>query len=143
MMFAFAFPSRYDSRVTAKSVTGFGDPNSKRRTSATIDGAFLVPVSYGGCAWEGFGPAGFTFWTGSPTCVQSPPSFWREIGVTPKPKGVSPMKHARIASAIRARAHRKMAFAALRSDSSAAVRLKRYNHHMTKARRLEAQEVCS
>ena len=46
MMFAFAFPSRYDSRVTAKSVTGFGDPNSKRRTSATIDGAFLVPVSY-------------------------------------------------------------------------------------------------
>tara|TARA_B100000405_G_scaffold19995_1_gene15125 strand:+ start:3347 stop:3508 length:162 start_codon:yes stop_codon:yes gene_type:complete len=53
------------------------------------------------------------------------------------------MKHARIASASRARAHRKMAFAALRSDSSAAVRLKRYNHHMTKARRLEAQEVCS
>ncbi|MTI52844.1 MAG: hypothetical protein FH757_14555 [Alcanivorax sp.] len=24
-----------------------------------------------------------SFVTGSPTCVQSPPSFWREIGVTP------------------------------------------------------------
>ena len=51
------------------------------------------------------------------------------------------MKHARIASARRARAHRKMAFAALRSDSSAAVRLRRYNHHMTKARHLDGQEV--
>ena len=80
MRLATAFPSRYDSRVTAKSVTGFGDPNSKRRTSATIDGAFLVPVSYGGCAWEGFGPAGFTFWTGSPTCVQSPHLFGERSG---------------------------------------------------------------
>tara|TARA_A100001391_G_scaffold195512_1_gene172911 strand:+ start:490 stop:651 length:162 start_codon:yes stop_codon:yes gene_type:complete len=53
------------------------------------------------------------------------------------------MQHARITSAIRARAHRKMAFAALKSNSSAAVRLKRYNHHMTKARRLEGQEVQS
>ncbi|MGL6213686.1 hypothetical protein [Billgrantia desiderata] len=38
----------------------------------------------------------------------------------------------------RAAAHRAMARAALFSDSSAAVRLKRYNHHMSKARRLEA-----
>lgn len=38
----------------------------------------------------------------------------------------------------RAAAHRAMAKAALFSDSSAAVRLKRYNHHMTKARSLEA-----
>lgn len=36
----------------------------------------------------------------------------------------------------RAAAHRAMARAALFSDSSAAVRLKRYNHHMSKARRL-------
>ncbi|MCL7939153.1 hypothetical protein M8009_02380 [Halomonas sp. ATCH28] len=43
----------------------------------------------------------------------------------------------RIATA-RASAHRAMARAALFSDSSAAVRLKRYNHHMTKARTLEA-----
>jgi|TARA_R110000851_G_C13099704_1_gene568055 hypothetical protein len=53
------------------------------------------------------------------------------------------MKHAPIASAIRARAHRKMAFAALKSNSSLATRLKRYRHHSAKARRLEAQEVRS
>ncbi len=39
----------------------------------------------------------------------------------------------------RAAAHRAMARAALFSDSSAAVRLKRYNHHMDKARALEAR----
>lgn len=38
----------------------------------------------------------------------------------------------------RASAHRAMALAALRSDSSLSVRLKRYNHHMTVARSLEA-----
>ncbi|WP_136066371.1 hypothetical protein [Modicisalibacter radicis] len=47
----------------------------------------------------------------------------------------------------RAAAHRAMARAALFSNSSTAVRLKRYNAHMTKARRLEArcngQEVAS
>ncbi|MBB3140227.1 hypothetical protein FHR96_001079 [Halomonas organivorans] len=47
----------------------------------------------------------------------------------------------------RAAAHRAMAKSALFSDSSAAVRLRRYNHHIQKARRLEArvagQEVAS
>lgn len=38
----------------------------------------------------------------------------------------------------RARAHRAMARAALFSDSSSSVRLRRYNDHMAKARRLEA-----
>lgn len=38
----------------------------------------------------------------------------------------------------RAAAHRAMAKAALFSDSSAAVRLKRYNHHTSKARTFEA-----
>lgn len=38
-------------------------------------------------------------------------------------------------------AHRRMAIAALRADSSASVRLARYNAHMTKARALEAMEV--
>ena len=42
-------------------------------------------------------------------------------------------------SSARAAAHRAMAKAALFSDSSAAVRLKRYNHHMQKAHRLEAR----
>ncbi|GAB3376278.1 hypothetical protein [Azotobacter armeniacus] len=41
----------------------------------------------------------------------------------------------------RAAAHRAMALAALRADSSLSVRLKRYNARMAKARALEAQEV--
>lgn len=38
-------------------------------------------------------------------------------------------------------AHRAMVKAALFSDSSAAVRLKRYRAHMAKAQALEAKEV--
>ena len=44
-----------------------------------------------------------------------------------------------IPSKIRALAHRRMALAALHADSSLSVRLKRYNHHMTLVRSLEAQ----
>lgn len=40
----------------------------------------------------------------------------------------------------RASAHRAMAVAALRSDSSLANRLRRYSHHMTVARTLEAEQ---
>lgn len=40
-----------------------------------------------------------------------------------------------------ASAHRRMALAALRADSSLSVRLTRYNQHMSKARGLEAVEV--
>lgn len=38
----------------------------------------------------------------------------------------------------RASAHRAMALAALRADSSLSTRLSRYNHHMSVARALEA-----
>lgn len=44
-----------------------------------------------------------------------------------------------IPTAIRAIAHRRMAVAALRADSSISVRLKRYNNHMAKARDLATQ----
>lgn len=44
-------------------------------------------------------------------------------------------------SKARAAAHRAMALAALRADSSLSVRLRRFNRHMAKARALEAQEV--
>lgn len=40
---------------------------------------------------------------------------------------------------IRAMAHRRMALAALRADSSLKNRLSRYSNHMEKARALEAQ----
>ncbi|GLK90042.1 hypothetical protein [Pseudomonas turukhanskensis] len=42
-------------------------------------------------------------------------------------------------SKIRAAAHRAMALAALRSNSSLSVRLNRYNHHRAIQRALEAQ----
>jgi len=41
----------------------------------------------------------------------------------------------------RAAAHRAMALAALRADSSLSVRLRRFNRHMAIARSLESQEV--
>lgn len=133
----------YADSAPAKSGADLGGSNSKRRT-APKTGAIFLPVCYGGCARDAFGHAGFTFWTGPPTCVQSPPSWFLggNRGATPKPKGVSPMAKRRILtlspSKSRAKAHRAMARAALFSDSSAAVRLRRYNHHMSKARALEA-----
>jgi hypothetical protein len=45
---------------------------------------------------------------------------------------------ARNPSAPHAAAFRAMALAALRADSSLSVRLTRYNHHMARARALEA-----
>ncbi|SEJ42859.1 hypothetical protein SAMN04244579_04320 [Azotobacter beijerinckii] len=49
--------------------------------------------------------------------------------------------HALNPSALRQRAaaHRAMALAALRANSSLSIRLKRYNDHMAKARALEAE----
>lgn len=44
-------------------------------------------------------------------------------------------------SRCRAAAHRAMALAALRADSSLRHRLARYNHHMSKARHLEGMGV--
>ncbi|WP_448645638.1 hypothetical protein [Pseudomonas mohnii] len=52
-------------------------------------------------------------------------------------KGAPPM-HALIPSAIRAFVHRRMALIALRANSSLSTRLKRYSHHMSIARTLEA-----
>ena len=41
----------------------------------------------------------------------------------------------------RAAAHRAMAKSALFADSSASVRLRKYNHHIEKARALEAEKA--
>lgn len=135
----------YCGVVTAKSVAGFGDPNSQRRTSAhPVAGAFFVPAtqSYGGCAWEGFGPAGFLCDRFANLRTVTSIFLARDRGDS-NHKGVLPMKRPRIASTMRARAHRKMAFSALKSDSSLSVRLHRYNRHMAKAYALETQEVAS
>lgn len=49
------------------------------------------------------------------------------------------MKHTLNPSKIRAHAHRRLALAALRANSSLSVRLARYNHHADIARALEGQ----
>lgn len=129
----------YCASVAAKSAAEFGDSNYPRRTSAhPVAGAFFVPAiqSYGGCAWEAFGPAGALGCRFANLRTVTSIFLARDVGGS-KIQGATTMQNARIASAARARAHRKMAISALKSDSSLATRLKRYRHHSAKARRLE------
>lgn len=133
----------YCGPVAAKSVAGFGDPNSQRRTSAhPVAGAFFVPAiqSYGGCAWETSVSAGFLCDRFANLRTVTSIFLARDVGGS-NHKGATPMQYVRIASASRARAHRKMAISALKSNSSLATRLKRYRHHSSKARCLEGGAV--
>lgn len=137
----------YADCAAALPTAGFGDPNQKlRRTSAakTIAGAFFVPAvhRYGGCAWETFGSAGFLSSRFANLRTVTTHLFGDRRGDSSN-SGVSQMSNtAQGASAPSllsrhiAAAHRRMAFAALRADSSASVRLARYNTHMSKARAL-------
>lgn len=140
--FAFSQRLAYGLSVTAKSVTGRGNPNF-RRTSAPISaGAFFVPaVCYGGCAWDTFGCAGFLKFRFSTPRTVATQSRGKDRGDS-STSGVTTMALFRLlptrSAPARAAAHRAMAKAALFANSSAAVRLKRYNHHMDKARSLEA-----
>ena len=140
---AFSQRLAYGLAVTAKSVAGCGNPNHQRRTSAPISaGAFFVPAAcYGGCAWDAFERAGFLWCRFSTPRTVATQSRGKDRGDS-NTKGVLPMAKLRLFptrnAPARAAAHRAMAKAALFSNSSAAVRLKRYNHHMDKARRLEA-----
>ena len=145
-MTAQAFPTvakrprpPYSLPVAANSATGFGDSNTTRRTSAHHPkaGAFFVPVasSYGGCAWDTLGYAGFRvsrFANLRTAATQYRLATNRGSSTT---HGAIPMQSIRT---IRAAAHRRMAFAALHADSSLSTRLARYTHHITKARALEA-----
>lgn len=147
-MLAHLTPARYAAGVAANSVTDLGRSNSQRRTSATtMMGAFFVPaMRYGGCAWDTSRCAGFLCDRSANPRTVAPIRCLAAAGDDSKHKGASPMAPClfptRTASA-RAAAHRAMARAALFADSSANTRLKRYNSHMGKARRLEGQEVAS
>ncbi|MBF4209153.1 hypothetical protein EI533_15600 [Pseudomonas donghuensis] len=138
---AFQNVRGYIAPVTANSVTGLGNPISKRRNSApiTIAGASFVPavMSYGGCAWEAFVPAGFLLPRFTNLRTAATHSLGNERGSS-SAKGAPPM-YALNPSRIRAYAHRHLALAALRANSSLSVRLARYNHHAEIARALEAQ----
>jgi hypothetical protein len=134
---------RYSQDVAAKSATGFGHSNISRRTSATISiaGAFFVPAAmlYGGCAWGTFGCAGCLESRLTNPRTAATHSFGHGRGSS-STLGATPMKylHALNPSKFRAAAHRRMAFAALHADSSLHTRLTRYQHHMAKARALDA-----
>ena len=137
---------RYGAPVAAKSATGFGDPMNSRRTGApiTITGAFFVPAHpvYGGCAWETFGSAGFLDSRFANLRTAATRNRLATISGSSSNLGAVTMQFSRTqnpsAASGKAAAHRAMAIAALHADSSLSVRLRRWNHHMTIARTLEA-----
>lgn len=136
----------YRSPVAANSATGFGDPSSKRRTGAHTDCRRFFcarkSVLWRSCVGDRevcrvpFAP------------VRQPahgclPSFGDDGGSSYQQKELYPMIPTRNPSALlaRAAAHRAMAMSALSANSSLSSRLKRYNHHMTVARSLQALEA--
>ena len=131
---------RYGSPVAANSATGFDGPKITRRTGAPIPiaGAFFVPAvpCYGSCAWGAFGRAGFRV-----SRSVNPRTAATHIRLTANrgsstTHGAPPMQTTRNPST-HAAAWKARAFAALRSDSSLSVRLRRYNEAMARARSLE------
>lgn len=143
MTLALSPSARYREAVAVNPAAGFGDPICKRRTSApmTIAGAFFVPAMPldGGRARETERSAGFLLPRfANPRTAASLNRLATVGGSSYQAKGASPM-NTRNPSKARAAAHRAMALAALRSNSSLAVRLNRYNHHRAIQRALEAQ----
>jgi len=131
--------------VTAKSVARFGDRKDTRRTSAHREaGAFFAPGLHvcGGRAWEPSGAAGFRVCRFANPRTAAPKLFGDSGDGSDNTHGAIPMANLRLFPtrnpSERAAAHRAMARAALFSDSSARVRMRRYNHHMSKARAFDA-----
>lgn len=142
--------SQYADPATTVLVAGFGRPLRKKahKRHRNAVGAFFVPAvrCYGGCARDALGRAGFLFPRSTNLrTVTTLTCLVASRGDSKTEKGVSPMSNtARGASAPSpqcprsiATAHRRMAIAALRANSSVSVRLARYNAHMVKARALE------
>lgn len=134
----------YPKSVTAKSVTRFDDRKRKRRTSAPdIEaGAFFCACSptLGRLrAWETFGSAG-SFFPGSSTHVPAATPCLTTSVAVPKPEKGTDMNNPLVTlHQRRGASQRAMALAALRSNSSLAVRRNRYNQHMSKARAADAR----
>lgn len=135
---------RYSPAVAANSATGFGDPsNLAHKRPIRTQALFLCPPFRVMAAVRGR-PSGLP---GSKFPVRQPAHSCHQnrlatIRGSSKPNlEQHPMKHDPAlnpsASRQRAAAHRAMAFAALRSDSSLSSRLSRYNHHIRIARSLE------
>lgn len=139
---------RYASGVTANSVAGFGDPFSTRRTSAptTTAGAFFVPVvCHGGCARETVRSAGLLVPRFANLRTAATLDCLATIrGSSKSVQGAPPMKlllNPNRTPSSHAAAWKARAMAALRSDSSLSVRLRRYNEAMSKARAIAGGDV--
>ena len=135
----------YSLPVAANSAAGLGNPMKSRRNSAPImiAGAFFVPAvtCYGGCAWETFGSAGFLDSRFTNLRTAATHSLGNERGSSSNQGAL--LMHALNPSArsTRAAAHKAMAFAALRANSSLSTRLKRYNHHMQLAQLAASEQA--
>ena len=142
MTLALSPSSRYREVVTVNPVTDLGRSNIHRRTSAqhTIAGAFFASAMpcYGSSAWDTFGCAGSLCTRSANPRTAASLTRLAASGGSSNYTGVSSMT-TRNQSKARASAHRAMALAALHSNTSLAVRLKRYNHHRAIQRSLEAQ----
>lgn len=137
----------YAGLAGAKSSADLGGSSTNRRTSAPIiAGVFFVPaMRYGGCARDAFGHAGFLFGRSANLRTVAPIRCLAASGDDSNQIGVTPMASLRLFLtqnlSKRAAAHRAMAKAALFTNARASARLKRYNHHIDKACRLEAAVV--
>jgi len=132
--------SGYRHAVAANSVAGRGNPSKSRRKCAAVKtvGAFILPAVSSMAAACGQASA----WLGSLIPGISTP-YAAATQSRGKDRGSSSNQGTQTMTAInpsdtRAAAHRAMAMAALRANSSLAVRLRRYNHHMDVARSLES-----
>lgn len=139
--------NRYADLAGAKSSARFGDLNYTRRTGALRYriGAFFASIRYvmDGLCGETFVSAGFRVCRFANPAQSVLQSVWRQWLTAPSSiRGVTPMAKLRLFltpnPSKRAAAHRAMAKAALFADTCVSTRLKRYNHHIEKARHLEA-----
>lgn len=138
----------YRLPVAANSATRVWRPGNEIDAQASHPkaDAFFVSAtsSYGGCVWETFGSAGFQFPRFANLRTAATHNRLATIrGSSKNEIGAVSMQffHAQNPRLIpgKAAAHRAMAMAALRAESSLSVRLRRYNDHMKKARRLEQE----
>ncbi len=132
----------YRLPVAAKSVTGFGDPrNLAHKRPIRKQALFLCPQLRVMAAVRGIpsGMPGSKFPVRQPAYSCHPRSFGDDSWQLLNKLGATPMRTTLTLnpSKSHAAAWKARAFAALRSDSSLSVRLRRYNEAMARARSLE------
>lgn len=148
-MLTLTLAPRYAVPATAKSVAGIGVPTVQADTPPPA--RFFCVRSMASLLWAGRVVASSDAPVpvpGTPTPHGSVHPDWRQgSGDVNRCTGDIAMSTRRILTLnptkARARYHRACAKAALFSDSSLSVRLRKYNAHAEKARALEAPEVRS